>query len=174
MYPLWNQEMARLHRDDLQREAMAERSAASVNERGDLSDYMDYARFSRLLDNRTSSLYGRRVVSQQLTYSNMNLDEIKHALQTTLATIRAGSPEDDEQAIEAFMQKLKSQLPPPGELLLIIQPPTPGQRLLSILALLCVLMPLIGMMIGISQGILVGGSLLCLAVVALGLVLKHV
>src|SRR5258706_3773327 len=49
-----------------------------------------------------------------------------------------------------------------------------GLRLILSLVLLCILLPLFGMTIGISRPILIGGSLLCLLVIVLSVVLGRI
>ena len=49
-----------------------------------------------------------------------------------------------------------------------------GRRLILSLVLLCILIPLFGMTIGISLPVLVGGSLLCLLIIVLSIVLGRI
>jgi hypothetical protein len=49
-----------------------------------------------------------------------------------------------------------------------------GRRLILSLVLSCILLPLFGMTIGISRPILIGGSLLCLLVIVLSVVLGRI
>ncbi len=58
-----------------------------------------------------------------------------------------------------------------GELL-VVKKTLPAQRLFLLLLALCCVLPLLGMLLGVSQGILVAMSALCLIVIVLHLVLR--
>lgn len=87
--------------------------------------------------------------------------------------MRKVGSECDDHFIEAFMRKLRSDLPSAGELLLV-RIPTPGQLLLLVVVIAGILASSLGMMTGISQGILLGVSLLCFVFVAVGIVLRSI
>jgi hypothetical protein len=118
MYPILSQEMARQHRESLQREAACE--IPSESEPVNWSNPWEERGFSLPLFDRTGILYGRPVIIQQ-----------------------------------------KKSV-------------TFGRRLILSLVLLCVLMPLFGMTIGISLPLLIAGSLLCLLVIVLSVVLGRI
>ena len=120
MYPILSQEMARQHRESLQREVAWEIPLASESEPVNWSNPWEERGFSLPLFDRTGILYGRPVIIQQ-------------------------------KKSVAF-----------------------GRRLILSLVLLCVLMPLFGMTIGISLPLLIAGSLLCLLVIVLSVVLGRI
>jgi len=116
MCPSLSQEIARHHRESLQREVAREVPYASAHEPGHWSNFREDAGFSFPL----LVLYGRPIVT---------------------------------------LQK---------------KPAAFGRRLILSLVLLCVLMPLFGIAIGISLPVLIAGSLLCLLVIVLSVVLGRI
>lgn len=120
MCPSLSQEIARQHRESLQREVAREVPYAFSHEPGHWGNFREDAGFSFPLFDRTGILYGRPIVT---------------------------------------LQK---------------KPAAFGRRLILSLVLLCILMPLFGMTIGISLPVLIAGSLLCLLVIVLSVVLGRI
>ncbi len=87
--------------------------------------------------------------------------------------MRKVGSECDDYFIEVFIRNLRRELPSAGELLLV-KIPTPGQRLLLAVVITGILASSLGMMMGISQAILLGVSLLCFVIVAVGIVLRSI
>ena len=173
MHPVFTQEMARQHREELLRRAAIERAALRLSEQENSKGFRRVLAFLEPLHDMSTILTRRPVVIQRRKYSDIDFDEIKHELQVTFAAMRKMGSECDDHFIDVFMRKLRRELPSAGELLLV-KIPTPGQRLLLVVVMAGILASLLGMMIGISQGILLGISLLCFVIVAVGIVLKSI
>jgi hypothetical protein len=173
MHPVFTQEMARQHREELLRQAAIERAALHLIEQENSKGFRRVLAFLEPLHDMSTFLSRRPVVIQRRKYSDIDFDEIKHELQVTFAAMRKMGSECDDHFIDVFMRKLRRELPSAGELLLV-KIPTPGQRLLLVVVMAGILASLLGMMIGISQGILLGISLLCFVIVAVGIVLKSI
>ncbi len=163
MHPVFTQEMARQHREELLRRAAIEQAALHLIEQENSKSFRRIFAFLEPLHDM-STLLSRRPV---------DFDEIKHELQVTFAAMRKVGSECDDHFIEVFIRKLRSELPSAGELLLV-KIPMPGQRLLLAVVIAGILASSLGMMMGISQGILLGVSLLCFVIVAAGIVLKSI
>ncbi len=177
MYPFANQEMAKYHRKDLMREAALEQALASAHRQVTMGNPIrkQFALFSNVLNtyNRRTFLSARPVVLQQIATVDPDFAEIKRDLQATLAALRRTDPVCEDTFIESFMQKLRNRVSHNGTVLLV-QPSPLGRRLVLAMAFLCVLMPLAGIVLGVSQSILLGGCLLCLFGVGLTLILRLV
>jgi len=171
MHPLLTQELARQRREELLRAATLGYAAFLIEQENSKS----FKLFGLLkpLQDRSKLLSGRPVIIHRQKYSDIDFDDIKHELQVTFAAIRKVDSECDDHFIEVFMQKLRNSLPSAGELLLV-KMPTFSQRLLLAIIVAGILVPLVGMVIGISQGILLGVSLLCLLVAAVGILLSTI
>ncbi len=171
MHPLLTQEMARQRREELLH-AAAFGYAAFLIEQENSKGFKLFGLLKPLQD-RSTVLSGRPVIIHRRKYSDIDFDDIKHELQVTFVAMRKVGSECDDHFIEVFMRKLRSELPSAGELLLV-KVPTFSQRLLLAIVVAGILVPLAGMVIGVSQGILLGVSLLCLLVVAVGIVLSTI
>jgi len=169
MHPLLTQEMARQRREELLRAAAFGYAAFLIEQENPKS--LKLFGLLKPLQNRSTFLSGRPVIIYRKKYSDIDFDEIKHELQATFAAMRKAGSECDNHFIEVFMQKLRSDLPSAGELLLV-KMPTFSQRLLLTIIVAGILVPLLGMILGISQGILLGASLFCLLVAAIGIILR--
>ncbi len=173
MHPVFTQEMARQHREELLRRAAIEQAALHLIEQENSKSFRRIFAFLEPLHDMSTLLSRRPVFIQRRKYSDIDFDEIKHELQVTFAAMRKVGSECDDHFIEVFIRKLRRELPSAGELLLV-KIPTPGQRLLLAVVIAGILASSLGMMMGISQGILLGVSLLCFVIVAAGIVLKSI
>ena len=173
MHPVLTQEMARQYREELLRRAAIERAALHLIEQESSKGFRQILAFLEPLHDMSTILSRRPVIIQRRKYSDIDFDEIKHELQVTFAAMRKMGSECDDHFIEVFMRKLRSELPSAGELLLV-KIPTPGQLLLLAVVIAGILASSLGMMMGISQGILLAVSLLCFFIVAVGIVLRSI
>src|SRR5215469_841297 len=173
MHPVFTQEMAKQHREDLLRSAALEQAVLLLREQENSKGFRRIFAFLELLHDISTLLSRRPVVIQRRWYSDIDFDEIKHELQVTFAAMRKAGSGCDEHFVEVFMRKLRRELPSAGELLLV-KIPAPGRRLLLAVVIAGILASSLGMMMGISQGILLGISLLCFVIVAAGIVLKSI
>jgi hypothetical protein len=113
MHPVFTQEMARQHREELLRRAALERAALHLSEQENSKGFRRVFAFLEPLHDMSRILSRRPVVIQQRGYSDVDFDEIKHELQVTFAAIRKAGSECDDHFIEVFMRKLRSQIPQP-------------------------------------------------------------
>ena len=181
MHPVFTQEMARQHREELLRRAALERAALQLSEQVTEGDPRVPAPLRSTpaptglepLRVMSTLLSRRPVVVQRHRYSDIDFDEIKRELQVTFAAMRKAGSECDDHFVEVFIGKLRRELPSAGELLLV-KMPTPGQRLLLAVVIAGILASALGIMVGISQSILLGVSLFCFVIVAVGIVLKKI
>ena len=173
MHPVLTQEMARQHREELLRQAVVERAALHLIEQENSGSFKRVSAFLEPLHDMSTILSRRPVVIQKRKYSDIDFDEIRHELQVTFAAMRRAGSECDDHFVEVFMRKLRNELPSAGELLLL-KIPAPGQRLLLAIVIAGILASSLGMIIGISQAFLLGVSLLCFVIVAVGIVLRSI
>ena len=105
MHPLFNQQMARQHMDDLQHEAEQIHLTAHLHQ-----PRRAYLRLLRYLYGRTRLLYQRPVVQYKL--QPVKIEEIKPALVSTFSVMHEVGlvSEYDEQFVEQFVQTLAREL----------------------------------------------------------------
>jgi len=127
MHPVFTQEMAKQHREDLLRSAALEQAVLLLREQENSKGFRRIFAFLELLHDMSTFLSRRPVVIQRRRYSDIDFDEIKHELQVTFAAMRKAGSGCDEHFVEVFMRKLRRELPSAGELLLV-KIPAPGQR----------------------------------------------
>lgn len=127
MHPVFTQEMARQHREELLRRAAIEQAALHLIEQENSKGFRRAFAFLEPLHDMSTFLSRRPVIIQRRKYSDIDFDEIKHELQVTFAAMRKVGSECDDHFIEVFIRKLRNKLPSAGELLLV-RIPTPGQR----------------------------------------------
>jgi len=173
MHPVLTQEMARQHREELLRQAAMERAALHLIEQENSKHFRRVFAFLEPLHDMSALLSRRPIVMQRRKYNDVDFDEIKHELQVTFAAMRKARSECDDYFIDVFMRKLRNELPSAGELLLV-KIPTPAQRLLLAVVIAGILVSAFGMMMGISQAILLGVRLLCFVIIAVGIVLRSI
>ena len=121
MHPVFTQEMARQHREELLRSAALEQAALHLSEQENSKAFLEP------LHDMSTLLSRRPVVIQRRWCTDIDFDEVKHELQVTFAAMRKAGSECDDHFIEVFMRKLRRELPSAGELLLV-KIPTPGQQ----------------------------------------------
>ncbi len=127
MHPVFTQEMARQHREELLRRAAIEQAALHLIEQENSKSFRRIFAFLEPLHDMSTFLSRRPVLIQRRKYSDIDFDEIKHELQVTFAAMRKVGSECDDHFIEVFIRKLRRELPSAGELLLV-KIPTPGQH----------------------------------------------
>jgi hypothetical protein len=127
MHPVFTQEMARQHREELLRRAAIEQAALHLSEQENSKGFRWVFAFLEPLHDMSTLLSRRPVIIQRRKYSDIDFDEIKHELQVTFAAMRKVGSECDDHFIEVFIRKLRRELPSAGELLLV-KIPTPGQH----------------------------------------------
>jgi hypothetical protein len=127
MHPVFTQEMARQHREELLRRAAIEQAALHLSEQENSKGFRWVFAFLEPLHDMSTFLSRRPVIIQRRKYSDIDFDEIKHELQVTFAAMRKVGSECDDHFIEVFIRKLRRELPSAGELLLV-KIPTPGQH----------------------------------------------
>ncbi len=112
MHPLFNQQLAKQHLQDLQREAEAARLVAHVDAPESTSGYRYHLNFLRLLYDRTRLLYRRPVVLAEAHPVVVSFEEIKPALISTFSTMHEVGlvSKYDDQFIEKFVQTLEHEL----------------------------------------------------------------
>jgi hypothetical protein len=110
MHPVFTQEMARQHREELLRRAAIERTALHLIEQENSKGFRRVFAFLEPLHEMSTLLSRRPVVIQRRKYSDVDFDEIKHELQATFAAMRKAGSECDDHFIEVFMRKLRSQI----------------------------------------------------------------
>jgi hypothetical protein len=111
MHPLFSQQLARLHMQDLQREVEAARSAALLNKAESTRSHHFYLRWFRLWQDRTRFLSTPTVVRERYP-ERINFEEIKPALVSTFSTMHDTGlvSEYDEQFVEKFVQAFEREL----------------------------------------------------------------
>jgi hypothetical protein len=112
MHPLFNQQLAKQHQQDLQREAEAARLVAHVDAPESASDHRYHLNFLRLLYDRTRVLYRRPVVRAEAHPVVVSFEEIKPALMSTFSAMHEVGlvTKYDDQFIEKFMQTFEHEL----------------------------------------------------------------
>jgi hypothetical protein len=112
MHPLFNQQLAQQHMDDLRHEAEIAQTAAHMNTAENSKRHEDKLGFLQSLYSRTSLSYRRTVTQQTTRPDEVSLEEIKPAVLTTFSVMREGGlvSEYDEQFIEKFVQTLEHEL----------------------------------------------------------------
>jgi len=112
MHPLFNQQLAKQHQQDLQREAEAARLVAHVDAPESARGHRYYLNFLRLLYDRTRLLYRRPVVRAEAHPIMVSFEEIKPALISTFSAMHEVGlvSKYDEQFIEKFVQTFEHQL----------------------------------------------------------------
>jgi len=112
MHPLFNQQLAKQHLQNLQCEAEAARLVAHVDAPESGRGHRYYLNFLRLLYDRTRLLYRRPVVLERPHPVVVSFAEIKPALLSTFSAMHeVGLVSNyDDQFIEKFVQTFEHQL----------------------------------------------------------------
>jgi len=113
MHPVFTQEMALQHREELLRRAALERAALHLTEQENSKGMRRVFAFLEPLRDMSTLLSRRPVVIHRQKYADIDFDEIKHELQVTFAAMRKAGSECDEHFVEVFMRKLRSQISQP-------------------------------------------------------------
>lgn len=111
MHPLFNQQLARQHMQDLQCEVGAARSAAHLNKAESTRGHRFHLSLLQLLHNRTRILSRPAIV--HVGYPEVvNFEEIKPALVSTFSTMHNTGlvSEYDDQFVEKFLQAFEREL----------------------------------------------------------------
>ena len=112
MHPLFNQQLAKQHLQDLQREAESAQLAAQVDESASSRSPRYYLNFLRVWYDRTRVLYRRPVVLEAVHPQVINLEEIKPALMSTFSAMHeVGLVSDyDDKFVEKFVHTFEHEL----------------------------------------------------------------
>ena len=112
MHPLFNQQLARQHMQDLQCEVEAARSAAHLNKPESTGGQRYPANFLQLWHNRTRLLSRPPVVFKEGHPEVVNFEEIKPALISTFSTMHETGlvSEYDDRFVEKFVQTFEHEL----------------------------------------------------------------
>jgi len=112
MHPLFNQQLARQHMQDLQCEVEATRSAAHLNKPESTGGHRHPASLFQLWYNRTRFLSRRPVVFKEGHLEVVNFEEIKPALISTFSTMHETGlvSEYDDWFVEKFVQTFEREL----------------------------------------------------------------
>src|SRR5258708_8958497 len=110
MHPLLNQQLAKQHMKDIQREARTVHGAILTNRAGEIDHHYGLLSFLQYLYDRTRILYGRPVVLS--ASGEVRLEEIKPAVLTTFSTMHEIGlvSEYDDQFVEKFIETLEREL----------------------------------------------------------------
>ena len=113
MYPLFNQQLAKQHMEDLQREAKIAQAALLTNIAGEVHHRLYPLSFLRYWYNRARTLrtlYQRPAVLPG--HEEVRLEEIKPAVLTTFSVMHEVGlvSEYDDQFIEKFVETLEREL----------------------------------------------------------------
>src|SRR5215470_7502894 len=105
MYPLFNQQLAKQHMEDLQREAKIAQAASLT---GEVHHRLYPLSFLRYWYNRVRTLYKRPAAG----HDEVRLEEIKPAVLTTFSAMHEVGlvSEYDDQFIEKFVETLERKL----------------------------------------------------------------
>src|SRR5579859_6190842 len=108
MHPLFSQQLAQQHMEDLRREAEVAQTADHMNTAENSKQREDHVGILQSLYSRTGLLYRRAATQQATRPEEVSLEEIKPAVLTTFSMMREGGlvSEYDEQFIETFVQTL--------------------------------------------------------------------
>src|SRR5438552_6963582 len=111
MHPLFNQQLARQHMQDLQREVEAAHSAAHLNKAESTGGHRQHLSLLQLWYNRTRVLSGRSTLQEEYP-EVVNFEEIKPALVSTFSTMHETGlvSEYDDQFVEKFVQTFEREL----------------------------------------------------------------
>ena len=112
MHPLINQQLAKHHSWELQREAEAVRFTAQANEPASRPGHRYHFNFLRFWYDRTRLLYRRPVVLEETPPEVVSFEEIKPALLSTFSTLREVGivSEFDDRFVEKFVQTFEHEL----------------------------------------------------------------
>ena len=112
MHPLFSQQLAQQHMEDLRREAEIAQTADHMYTVENSKQREDNVGFLQSLYSRISLLYRRAATQQTTRPDEVSLEEIKPAVLTTFSMMREGGlvSEFDEQFIENFVQTLEHEL----------------------------------------------------------------
>jgi len=111
MHPLFNQQLARQHMQDLLCEVEAAHSAALLNKAESTRSHHFYLRWFQLWQDRTR-LLSRPTVVREGYPEVVNYEEIKPALVSTFSTMHDTGlvSEYDDQFVEKFVQTFEREL----------------------------------------------------------------
>ncbi len=112
MHPLFNQQLAKQHLQDLQREAEAARLVAHVDTPESARGYRYHLNFLRLWYDGTRLLYRRPIVRKEAHPAVVSFEEIKPALISTFSAMHEVGlvSKYDDQFIEKFVQTFEHEL----------------------------------------------------------------
>ncbi|HLI05550.1 MAG TPA: hypothetical protein VKV40_03175 [Ktedonobacteraceae bacterium] len=118
MHQLFNEAMARQHREQLQREALAarERNATRVQVQGRRTEDPESVGVQwhslgllHLYWVRVVGLFGRTLIIHRLKSPVQNADELRQELHPALTSMREVSPEFDDEFVEHIVRSLEEQ-----------------------------------------------------------------
>ncbi len=119
MHPLFNEAMARQHREQLAREArvaQAARKASRLEVRSRRTEGLEDAGVQwhslgllHLYWVRVVGLFGRTLIIHHVKSPVCTVNEIRRELQPTLTSLRAVSPEFDDEFVEQIVRSLEEQ-----------------------------------------------------------------
>jgi hypothetical protein len=112
MHPLFSQQLAQQHMEDLRHEAEIAQAAAHINTTENSKQHEDNTGFLQSLFSRISLSYRQPAIQLTSRLDEVSLEEIKPAVLTTFSVMREGGlvSEFDEQFIEKFVQTLEHEL----------------------------------------------------------------
>ena len=109
MHPLFNQQLAKQHLEDLQREAKIAQASLLTNMAGEVHHRLYPLSFLRYWYNRARTL---RTLDRRPGHEEVRLEEIKPAVLTTFSVMHEVGliSEYDHQFIERFVETLEREL----------------------------------------------------------------
>ena len=112
MHPLFNQQLAKQHMEDLQREAKIAQAALLTNMAGEVYHRLYPLSFLRYWYNRARTLRTLRTLEKRPGHEEVRLEEIKPAVLTTFSVMHEVGliSEYDDQFIERFVETLEREL----------------------------------------------------------------
>ena len=116
MYQLFNEAMARQHREQLQREAQTARNAARlevqsrrIEDPEGVGVQWHSLGLLHLYWVRVVGLFGRTIIIHRMKSHVENPDELRRELQPALTSMRGVSPEFDDAFVEHIVRGLEEQ-----------------------------------------------------------------
>jgi hypothetical protein len=116
MHQLFNEAMARQHREQLQREALAVRNATRLQVQGRRTEDPESVGVRwhslgllHLYWVRIVGLFGRTLIIHRMKSPVQNADELRQELQPALTSMREVSPEFDDEFVEHIVRSLEEQ-----------------------------------------------------------------
>ena len=112
MHPLFNQQLAKQHMEDLQREAKIAQASLLTNMAGEVYHRLYPLSFLRYWYNRARTLRTLRTLNRRPGHEEVRLEEIKPAVLTTFSVMHEVGlvSEYDDRFIERFVETLEREL----------------------------------------------------------------